>query len=356
MRAAVLHEVGQPLLIESDLEQPSVSRSQVRVEIAACGVCHSDLSAAVGLVPFQLPVILGHEAVGRVVEVGKDVATLSAGDQVIAALTPACGHCWYCVRDQSHLCETMQDPATVSSSSGVTYRRMANLGAFATEIVVPEAALVKVESDLPPEQIALIGCAVSTGVGAALNTAVVSAGSSVAVFGCGGVGQAIIQGARIAGAATIIALDPLQFKRDVALQLGATDAVDPSADDAVGAVRELTNGRGVDYSFEATGHPETVLTAFEAARRGGTITIVSMPPATATIQLPVGGFFRTGKRLLGSYNGSSQVRRDFHRLITFIETGQLDLGAMVTKVIRLDEINEAFRAMQSGEIIRTVIV
>jgi len=216
--------------------------------------------------------------------------------------------------------------------------------------------LVKIETDLPSEQLALIGCGVTTGVGAALNTARIQPGASVAVIGCGGVGQSVIQGARIAGASRIFAIDPVELKRKTAEQQGATDLIDPAQGDPIEQVKAGTGGRGADYAFEVIGLPETILQAYGAARRGGTVIIVGMPRIDATVTFPAISLFSDEKKMLGCMYGSAQVRRDFPRLVGLVETGRLDIGSMVSRRIKLDEVNDAFRAMQAGEVIRSVIV
>jgi S-(hydroxymethyl)glutathione dehydrogenase / alcohol dehydrogenase len=213
-----------------------------------------------------------------------------------------------------------------------------------------------VRDDMPLDRAALIGCGVTTGVGAVLNTAAVCPGSSVAVLGCGGVGQSVIQGARIAGAGRIFAVDPVELKRKTAEQQGATDLVDPGAGDPVGQVQALTGGRGVDYAFEVIGLPETVVQAYTMTRRGGTTVVVGMPRMDSQVTLPGFQLFYDEKKLLGCVYGSAQVRRDFQRLIGLIETGRLDVGSMVSARIGLDDVNDAFRAMEAGEVIRSVIV
>jgi S-(hydroxymethyl)glutathione dehydrogenase/alcohol dehydrogenase len=232
---------------------------------------------------------------------------------------------------------------------------MTGLGTFAEQMTCNEGSIVKIESDLPDEQLALIGCGVTTGVGAALNTAEVQPGTTVAVIGCGGVGQAVIQGARIAGASRIIAVDPVELKRKTAEQLGATDFVDPGEGDAVAQVQQLTSGRGVDYAFEVIGLPETVLQAYNMIRKGGTAIMVGMTRAEAQVTLPTFDLFFNEKTLKGSKYGSGQVRRDFQRFVDLIETGRLDTNSMVSKTIKLDDVNDAFTAMEKGEVIRSVI-
>jgi len=357
MRAAVYVEQDQPLVVE-ELEAVEPGSRDVVVQIAASGVCHSDLSATNGTLPMPPPCILGHEGAGVVDWVGSEVGHLAPGDRVIATFVPACGTCWYCLHDQSNLCEGTAETAMLpraNRSDGSTATGFTGLGTFSDVMTVRESQAVKVDTELPDEQLALIGCGVTTGVGAALNTARVAPGSTVAVIGCGGVGQAVIQGARIAGAARMIAIDPVELKRKAAEQQGATDLVDPGAGDPVSQVRALTGGRGADYAFEVIGRPETIVQAFTMARRGGTAVVVGMPRMDSEVTLPGFAMFYDEKRLLGCVYGSAQVRRDFPRFISLVETGRLDLGAMVSRRIKLDEVNDAFRAMEAGEVIRSVI-
>jgi S-(hydroxymethyl)glutathione dehydrogenase / alcohol dehydrogenase len=278
---------------------------------------------------------------------------------VIVSFIPACGNCWYCLHDRSNLCEHSNDLMMSSKGTrpdGSSVFGMMGLGMFADEVGCEESMVVKIDTDLPAEQLALIGCGVTTGVGAALNTAQVEPGSTVAVIGCGGVGQSVIQGARIAGAARIFAIDPVSMKRKMAEQLGATDLVDPADGDAVEQVKAATGGRGADYAFEVIGLPETIVQAYNTARRGGTVVIVGMPRMDAMVTFPAIQLFSEEKRTLGCLYGSAQVRRDFPRLVSLVETGRLDIDAMVSRRISLHDIDEAFRAMQAGEVIRSVIV
>jgi S-(hydroxymethyl)glutathione dehydrogenase/alcohol dehydrogenase len=358
MRAAILTEYNKPLVIE-ELSPLDLGPREARVHVDASGVCHSDLTVATGGVPMPPPVILGHEGTGTVLEVGADVTRVAPGDRVIASFVPACGNCWYCLRDQSNLCERWNDlmfPAKGTRADGSTVFGMTGLGTFADELTADESTLVKIETEVPSEQLALIGCGVTTGVGAALNTAKVQPGATVAVIGCGGVGQSVVQGARIAGASRIFAVDPVELKRKTAEQLGATDLIDPGQGDPVEQVRNATGGRGADYAFEVIGLPETVLQAFNTARRGGTVVVVGMPRMEATVTFPAFQLFSDEKKMLGCVYGSAQVRRDFPKLVALVETGRLDIGSMVSRRIRLDEVNDAFRAMEAGEVIRSVIV
>jgi S-(hydroxymethyl)glutathione dehydrogenase/alcohol dehydrogenase len=358
MRAAIFVGQEQPLSVE-DVEQLPPGPKDVVVRVGASGVCHSDLSVVHGYVPLPPPTILGHEGTGIVEEVGPEVTSVKKGDRVIAAFTPACGLCFWCRHDQSNLCEhsfAFGMAPKAKRSDGSVATAFTGLGTFSDVMTVHEASVVKVETDLPDEQLALIGCGVTTGVGAALNTAQIRPGSTVAVIGCGGVGQAVVQGARIAGASRIIAVDPVELKRKTAEQQGATDLVDPGDGDSVAQVQALTGGRGVDYSFEVIGLPETVVQAYGMARRGGTAVVVGMPRMDSQVTLPGFQLFYDEKKLLGCVYGSAQVRRDFQRFIDLIETGRLDVGSMVSARIGLDDVNDAFRAMEAGEVIRSVIV
>jgi S-(hydroxymethyl)glutathione dehydrogenase/alcohol dehydrogenase len=356
MKAAICLEQNQPLSVE-EVTPLDPGPGDVIVRITASGVCHSDLSVIDGTLPSR-QVVLGHEGTGVVEKVGADVSRLRVGDRVIGSFIPACGVCWFCLHDQSNLCEQtypVMFVPRVRRANGDEVQAMTGLGTFAEMMTVSQHSAVKVESDLPDEQLALIGCGVTTGVGAALNTARVEPGSIVAVIGCGGVGQAVIQGARIAGAARIIAIDPVAMKREAALRLGATDVIDPSAADPIEAVRALSGGRGADYAFEVIGTAPTIRQALDAARRGGTAVMVGVPNLASEIPIPAMSVLEE-KKILGCVYGSAQVRRDFPRLISLIEQGKLDVGSMVTRTLHLDDVNEAIRAMHDGEVIRTVLV
>jgi S-(hydroxymethyl)glutathione dehydrogenase/alcohol dehydrogenase len=304
------------------------------------------------------PVILGHEGSGVVIEAGPEVSRVRVGDRVIASFIPACGNCFFCLHDQSNLCEqggeTMITPRG-TRSDGSTVFGMTGLGTFADVMTTNEASLVRVETDLPSDQLALIGCGVTTGVGAALLTARVQPGATVAVIGCGGVGQSVIQGARIAGASRIFAVDPVELKRKTAEQLGATDLIDPAEGDPIQQVKDATSGRGTDYAFEVIGLPETILSAYNMARKGGEVIIVGMARFDAQFTLPAFGIFFEQKTVRGCKYGSAQVRRDFPRFVDLIETGRLNTSSMVSKTIKLEGVNDAFRAMEAGEVIRSVI-
>ena len=357
MRAAMFVETGGPLVIE-DLEPAPPGPRDVIVQLGASGVCHSDLSLKNGYVGIMPGTVLGHEGAGTIIEVGKEVSHLKKGDHIVASFIPACGVCYFCLRDQSHLCDTEFNVMMAMRGKRpdqTEYMTMTGLGTFAETMTCDQSSIVKVETDVPDEQLALIGCGVTTGVGAALNTAGVEPGSTVAIIGLGGVGQSVLQGCRIAGAGRIIAVDPVELKRKTAEQLGATDLVDTNDGDPVEQVKALTSGRGVDYAFEVIGLPETTLQAYNMIRKGGTAVMVGMTRAEAEVTIPTFDLFFNEKTLKGCKYGSGQVRRDFQRFADLIETGRLDTAAMVSRTVGLDDVNEAFRAMEAGEVIRSVI-
>lgn len=357
MKAAIFHGPHQDLTIEQVEVDKPLAR-EVLVEVSATGVCHSDLHFVDGFYEFPAPAILGHEAAGIVREVGAEVKDFKPGDHVIACLSVFCGHCDYCLTGQTHLCrspEVRRDPSQPPKYTwnGQPVNQFANLSSYAEQMLVYENALVKIRDDMPFEQAALIGCGVTTGVGAALNTAKVAPGSTVAVFGAGGVGLSVIQGARIAGARQIIAVDTVESKLATARELGATHVVDASSGDPVEAIKELTGG-GADYTFEAIGLKLTAEQCFEAIRRGGTATIIGMIPQGVKVELD-GPSFLQEKKIQGSSMGSNRFRVDMPKYIDFYMQGRLLLDEMITKRGRLEDVNEAFRAMKNGEVARTVL-
>jgi len=356
MRAAIFLETGQALSLE-DVTPIAPGPRDVIVRTDASGVCHSDQSL-IERMPGGNPMIIGHEACGTVEWVGAEVSRVRPGQRVIIALTPVCGKCWFCLHQETHLCEMFGEVFArkrAERADGSTANAMSGVGSFADMMTVDEASCVAIETDLPSDQLALIGCGFTTGFGAAINTAGVVPGSTVAVIGCGGVGTAAIQGARVAGAARIIAIDPLEMKRQSALHFGATDVVDPTAGDAVEAVKALTGGRGVDYAFEAVGTEKLQTDALEMTRRGGTTVLVGIAGG-GTFTLPTMRMCMEDRTLKGSYYGSARVLRDFPRFIELIESGRVDVGGMVTKHFALDEVNEAIDAMRNGEVVRGVLL
>lgn len=357
MRGAILLEYGAPLAVER-VDSFPLGPTDVRLEVEASGVCHSDWWAMSGLYPLELPVIMGHEGAGRVLEVGSQVRRVKPGDRIVAALYAACGTCWHCVRDESNLCEHHPVVHHVKHSArtgGDRLEGLNGLGTFADEMVIDESFAVKVDTDLPGEQLALLGCGVTTGVCAALNTAEVKPGATVGVVGCGGVGQSVIQGAAIAGAARIFAVDPVALKRDVAAGFGATDFVDPSQGDPIEQVRTATGGRGVDYAFEVVGRPDTLIQAHEMTRKGGTTVFVGAARQEDVVSFNAFELHHE-KTLKGCTYGSAQVHRDLQMLVDLAENGRLDLAGMVTRRFALEDVNEAFDAMHEGTVVRGVVV
>jgi S-(hydroxymethyl)glutathione dehydrogenase/alcohol dehydrogenase len=357
MRVAVAYELGRPLVLE-DLPTPAIGPRDVLVRVAASGICRTDL-LAIRHTARKTPLVPGHEACGTVEAVGPEVRRVKVGDRVLASVTPACGSCWWCANEMSQHCErkALRFGPRFDLPDGRQAPALCGCGSFAEAMVVDEATVVAVRTDLPDEQLALLGCGVTTGLGAALNTAAVRPGSSVAVIGCGGVGQAVVQGARIAGASTIIAIDLSPGRREAAVQVGATHAVDPADGDPVEQVRALTEGRGADHSFEVVGLPQLMVQACDMARAEGTVTLIGMPhSADAALSLPAMPLAASGKRIQGSVAGGSQILRDFPRYIRMAETGQLNLGALVSRRITLDQVNEGIDMLDRADGVRTVIV
>ncbi|MEA2625598.1 MAG: S-(hydroxymethyl)glutathione dehydrogenase / alcohol dehydrogenase [Candidatus Binatota bacterium] len=361
MKAAVLHHNDTPLRID-DLEIEPPKAGEVAIRVAASGVCHSDLSVVRGIVQTPLPIVLGHEAAGIVEAVGEGVTHLRPGDHVIATLTPCCGECPMCREEKPFLCEktrltmgqgAMPDGTTRLRHAGAAVHQFCAVSSFAERSVIPAGALVKIDDDVPLDVVCLIGCAVTTGVGAVLNTAKVERGASVAVIGCGGVGLSIVQGARIAGADPIIAVDPVEEKRTLARSLGATHAIDPAAGDVVKQIRRVT-GSGVAYAFEAIGNVEVMAQAWGCLRPSGVAVIVGVSRPNEEIKLRAGGLLQQ-KAIMGSVYGSAVPQRDVPRLVDLYRKGELRLEPMITRRIRLEQVNEAFDAMSRGEGARSVI-
>ena len=356
-RAAVLREAGTPLSIE-DITLAQTGPTQVRVQVRASGVCHSDLSLARGTLPYPMPVVLGHEASGVVLEVGDDVTKVAPGDHVVIAWNQPCRACSFCERDESHLCDrAMADVLSqpFASTAGTALFPMQGAGAFAEETLVLERSVVKIDPEIPFEAAALIGCAVATGVGAVVNTARVPEGATVAVIGCGGVGLSTVQGARLVGAATIVAVDVVGEKLELARQFGATDVVDASLRDPVQAVMELTGWRGVDYAFEVLGRSVTIRQAFDMARRGGTAVVVGAGRADDIVSFNALELMFAARALVGCTYGSTDPDRDFPRLLDAYQRGALDLEGLISHRTDLEGIEDAFARMEAGQGTRTLI-
>lgn len=365
MRAAILEQPGQPLAVYDDVEIADPRSGEVLVAVKHCGVCHSDVSMVDGSFPVALPVVLGHEAAGIVEAVGDGVTHLSVGDHVV--LTPAapCGVCPWCVRGEWSLCtnsdamvtSAMPDGSQRLSRRGAVVHRGLAVAAFAEQVVIQATGAVKVPDDVPLEHACLVGCSVQTGVGAVLNTAGVSEGETVLIMGLGGVGQAAVQGAKVAGATRIIVSDPVAARRELAMSLGATHALDPTTDEVALAVADLTpGGIGVDYAFDAAGSSALISLGIDVTRKGGMTVMVGVPKLDDPLTLALPAALAVGeKKLVGSLLGSCNSLRDIPRIIELARTGQLDLGAMVTARRPLEEINTAIDDIQTTTGVRTVL-
>jgi S-(hydroxymethyl)glutathione dehydrogenase/alcohol dehydrogenase len=357
MRAAVLREVGKPLAIE-EVEVDSPGPREVLVRTVAAGICHSDLHFQEGLYPWPVPCVLGHEAAGVVEAVGPGVGYVAPGDPVVACVSLFCGRCEACLSGRPHLCA--KEGVTRPADSPPRLRQGASrihqfmeLSAYAERMLVHENALVRIPKEVPLEKAALLGCAVVTGVGAVLRTARVEPGQTVAVVGCGGVGLNAVQGARIAGARRIVAIDRVARKLELASAFGATDLVDASAEDPVGRVRELLGG--VDHALEAVGSRETAEQCFAMLRPGGTATVIGMLPFGTKVELQ--GFeLLLEKRLQGSNMGSNRFRIDLPFYLELYRQGRLNLDDLLSRRLRLDEVDRGFAALRAGEVARSVIV
>jgi S-(hydroxymethyl)glutathione dehydrogenase / alcohol dehydrogenase len=364
VRAAVLREVGQPFSVE-DVELAAPGPGEVQVRVTAAGVCHSDWNVVTGATSNPLPAVLGHEGAGVVTAVGAGVDSLAEGDHVVLSWLPACGRCFYCAQGRHVLCDVaMEDmfrgtlPGGVLrlSQNGAPLYHYSYLSAFAESCIVPEGCCVRVREDAPFEVAALVGCAVMTGYGAVVKRAALGPGGVVAVFGAGGVGLSAVMGARLAGAGAVVAIDPVEFKRLTALELGATHALDPTADDVVRSLQDLTEGRGADLALDTAGVPGVVAQAYAAVRRGGTVVAVGLPAEGLTADLPASDLPREEKVVTGSFYGSCDPPVDMPRVLDLYMEGKLPLDRLVTRTYPLDEINEAFAAMNSGEVARAVII
>jgi S-(hydroxymethyl)glutathione dehydrogenase/alcohol dehydrogenase len=360
MKAAVLYEAKKPLVVEEiDVEDPK--RGEVMVRIVASGVCHSDLHFIEGLWPFPMPVVMGHEASGVVDKVGEGVTYVQPGDHVVLSFVPTCGACYYCTIGRPALCTegggrggAMKDGTTRLKKGDQVIRPFAQVGSFAEYAVVPEGGVVKIREDAPLDKVSLVGCGVMTGVGAVANTAQVEPGSSVAVIGAGGVGLNVIQGAALAGAAKIIAVDLLDNKLEMAKRFGATDVINGENEDPVRRIREIT-GRGADYAFEVIGNVKAIAQAFDSVRPGGTAVVVGMAPLGSEVSVSTTGFFMQEKVLRGCYYGSTRFRVDMPRLIDLYMAGKLKIDELISREYPLEGINDAFAAMKNGEVARSII-
>jgi S-(hydroxymethyl)glutathione dehydrogenase / alcohol dehydrogenase len=364
MRAAVLEASEKPLVVVDDVDIEAPRAGEVRVRVSHCGVCHSDLSLVNGTYPFVAPTVLGNEAAGVVESVGAGITSVVPGDKVVLTPIPVCNACYWCARGEYGCCVnamsimtgTFVDGRTPLSRVGLPVLRGVGLGGFAEYVITTETGAIKVAPDTPLEIACVIGCAVQTGVGAVLNTARVPEGATVLVAGAGGIGVAIVQGARLAGATRIIVSDPVAARRETTRSFGATDVVDPTGDDLLGAVQELTGGIGVDFAFDAVGSGPVIESCIAATRNGGTTVMVGAGGLDQTVTLaPPVIFAATERKLMGCLLGSCNGRRDIPRLLDLWRAGRLDLDGMITARRPLAEVNEAFADMTDGIGLRTVL-
>jgi len=359
VKAAVLIEAAKPLQIEQ-IHISNPGPHEVLIRTAACGLCHSDLHFIEGTYPHPLPAIPGHEAAGIVEAVGSEVRTVKVGDAVVTCLSAFCGHCEYCVTGRMSLClggDTRRkagEAPRLTRPDGSIVNQMLNLSAYAEMMLVHEHACVAIHPDMPLPQASVIGCAVTTGAGTIFNACKVTPGETVAVIGCGGVGLATINAAKIAGAGRIIAADPMPEKRALAMQLGATDVIDPMDADAAKQIQELTKG-GVDHAIEAVGRPASGELAVKSLKRGGTATILGMMPLQHSVGLSAMDLL-SGKKLQGAIMGGNRFPVDIPRLVDFYMRGLLDLDTIISETIPLERINEGFDQMKRGDSARSVIV
>jgi len=363
MRAALTSEPGGPTEIVGDVDLADPGPGQVRVAIHHCGLCHSDVTVMSGATPSPVPCVTGHEASGVVTELGPGVTRLAVGDRVLLTPVPPCNSCYHCLRGEHSLCVncesiasgTFVDGTTGLSRKGELVYRGVGMGAFADEVLSLETGAIKVPDDVDLAEVAVIGCAVQTGVGSVLNIAKVEEGATVLVMGLGGIGMSVVQGARLAGASRIIVSDPVASRRDLSQGFGATDAIDPTQTDVIEAVMKTTGGIGADHAFEAVGAQSLIETGFNAIRNGGSLTLIGFAPLDHTLAgiLPAMLMF-SQKRLLGSVLGGVNSLRDIPRYIDLHRAGRLDLAGLVTSHRPLEELDLAVGDMDAGRGIRTV--
>jgi S-(hydroxymethyl)glutathione dehydrogenase / alcohol dehydrogenase len=363
-KAAVYTTFNSPLEVRDDIEADPPQADELKIRMAASGVCHSDLSIMNGTLPLPPPLILGHEGAGVVEEVGDGVTDFAPGDHVVISWVPQCGQCYFCQHDQPYLCDLagmavaggMLDGSKRMKAGGTEIGVMSGSGTFSEVAVVPTISAVKVPQEVPLKVAALIGCGVLTGVGAALNTANIRKGDTVAVIGCGGVGLNVIQGARIAGAEEIIAVDLSDTKLQMAKEFGATTTLNAGDGDPVSAVMGM-NGRGADVAFEVIGLEPTINQAIGMTRKGGETILVGVPPLNVNLSVPaMFGLIGPSKTIRGCWYGSSNVQRDVPKLVELYQSGELKLDELISREIDLHGVNDAFEAMKTGEVARSVIV
>ena len=363
MKAAVLTTLNAPLQI-LDVQQEGPKHGEVRVKVKATGVCMSDWHLMIGDWPTKMPIVLGHEAAGIIEEVGPGVAKIKRGDHVIFSFRPHCGHCAYCSKGRSVLCvghndtpaTGLYDGTTRLKFNGESVNQMSRIGTFGEYVVCSEENVVAIRKDMPWAQAALVGCSVATGVGAVIRHAKVTAGASVVVIGCGGVGLNIVQGARLAGARRIIAVDLLDNKLALAKHFGATDSINAKTENVAKRVKEMTSGLGADYAFDAIGSQITATQVVDAIAPGGHAVLVGIPAMTVTA--PISPFMMVfqEKQLTGSFYGSVQPNLDFPLLCDLYMDKKLNLDDLISRTYKLDDINEGFAQLKTGSVARGVVM
>lgn len=358
MKAAVCHEFGKPLVIEEvSIAEPA--EGEIKVKLAACAICHSDIFYADGAWGGVLPAVYGHEAAGVVESVGPGVTTVVPGDHVVVTLIRSCGHCHYCAQGLAVTCETrfpLDEASPITGEGGRAFTQGLRTGAFAEQVVVQASQAVVVPKDLPLDTASLLACGVITGFGAVANTADLKPGADAVVIGAGGVGLNSIQGAAIRGAKTIVAIDIAESKLEAARRFGATHAIDGRSDDLPGRVRALTGGRGADYVFVTVGAKAAIQQAFPLTARGGAVVLVGMPPDGVTTDMDPGALASDNQRILGSKMGTARIQVDIPYLVSLYRQGRLKLDELISGRYPLAEINEAIASVKRGEALRNVIV
>ncbi|MEW5811166.1 MAG: S-(hydroxymethyl)mycothiol dehydrogenase [Actinomycetota bacterium] len=356
VRGVIARAKGAPVEV-AEITIPDPGPGEVIVRVQACGVCHTDLTYREGGINDEFPFLLGHEAAGVVEQTGDGVTSVAVGDFVVLNWRAVCGQCRACKRGRPQYCfDTFNATQKMTLGDGTELTPALGIGAFAEKTLVHAGQCTKVDPDADPAVVGLLGCGVMAGLGAAVNTGNVSRGDSVAVIGCGGVGDAAIMGARLAGAGTIIAIDRDARKLEWARELGATHTVDASAGDTVAAVQELTGGFGADVVIDAVGRPETWRQAFYARDLAGTVVLVGVPTPDMTLEMPLVDFFSRGGALKSSWYGDCLPERDFPTLVDLYQQGRLPLDRFVSERIKLDEVEDAFETMHKGEVLRSVVV
>lgn len=359
MKAVVVDALNEFSVQEVQLDSPKAG--EVRVKMVATGVCRSDWSVISGTIPMPLPAVIGHEGAGIITELGEGVEKFALGDHVVLSFIPECGECFYCKNDQAYLCASKNNAAGGMLDGTTRVHRgdedimvMTQLGCMAEECIAPAISCVKINDDVPLSSAALIGCGVMTGVGAALNAAKVKPGSTAVVFGCGGIGLSTIQGACIAGAKNVVAVDTLPAKLDMAKTFGATHGC--LLEDANEFILELTEGRGADYCFEAVGNTALMQLAEASTRPGGVCTVIGVGKMDEQFVLSPFMLPLTGKRIQGTMYGNCNPSKDFPKLLDYYKKGELDLDGMITKTYSIDQASEAFADLTSGANARGVII